>query len=65
MFRRFIPLLKPIYNQRSFSSCNNRCKVDEVTSNLVRQEYNLNIIDKKIGILTIMSFVNIIFSIIF
>ena len=67
MFRKLItmPVRINIYNSRVFSSCNNTCKVDEVTDNLIRQERYLEIINKKIGILTVMSFFNIMFSIIF
>jgi hypothetical protein len=67
MFRKLLlkPKLIPIYNKRFFSSCNNRCNVDEVTSNLIRQERYVEIINKKIGMLKIMSFVNIMFSMIF
>jgi len=67
MFRKLItmPVRINMYNRRVFSSCNNRCKVDEVTDNLIRQERYLEIINKKIGILTVMSFVNIMFSMIF
>ena len=58
MFRKLItmPVRINIYNSRVFSSCNNTCKVDDVTDNLIRQERYLEIINKKIGILTVMSF---------
>lgn len=67
MFRKLItmPVTSKMYNKRVFSSSNNRCNVDEVTDNLIRQERYLEIINKKIGILTVMSFVNIMFSMIF
>lgn len=67
MFRKLItmPVTSKMYNKRVFSSCNNRCKVDDVTDNLIRQERYLEIINKNIGILTVMSFVNIMFSMIF
>ncbi len=62
MFRKLItmPVTSKMYNKRVFSSCNNRCKVDEV-----RQERYLEIINKNICILTVMSFVNIMCSMIF
>jgi hypothetical protein len=67
MFRKLItmPVTSKMYNKRVFSSCNNRCNVDEVTNKLEIQEHYLEIINKKIRILTIMSFVNIMFSMIF
>ena len=67
MFRKLLlkPKLIPIYNRMVFSSCNNRCKVDEVTNSLIRQRRYLEIIDKKIGILTVISIVNLMCSIIF
>jgi len=65
MFRKFMPLSKQICNQRFFSSCNNRCKVDEVTNKLVRQELYLKIIDDKIGMLAFMSVANMMLSIVF
>ncbi len=67
MFRKLItmPVTSKMYNKRVFSSCNNRCKVDDVTDNLIRQERYLEIINKNIGIMTVMSFVNIMFSMIF
>ena len=67
MFRKLLlkPKLIPIYNRRVLSSsCNNRCKVDEVTNSLIRQRRYLEIIDKKIGILTVISIVNLMCSII-
>jgi hypothetical protein len=64
MFRKFIPLLKPIHNKRVFSSCNNYCKVDELTNNLIRQEEHFQNIHRNIGILSLMSFFNIMVSII-
>ena len=67
MFRKLItmPVTSKMYNKRVFSSCNNRCKVDDVTDNLIRQERYLEIINKKIGILTVISIVNLMCSIIF
>lgn len=67
MFRKLLlkPKLIPIYNRRVFSSCNNRCNVDEVTNSLIRQRRYLEIIDKKIGILTVISIVNLMCSVIF
>jgi hypothetical protein len=68
MFRNLItiPVRINMYNKRVFSSyCNNRFKVDEVTNSLIRQERYLEIINKKIDILTVMSFFNIMFSMIF
>jgi hypothetical protein len=52
-------------NRRFFSSCNNRCKVDELTSKLHQQEKYLEIIYNRIGGLTILSFINIMASLIF
>lgn len=67
MFRKIItmPITSKMYNKRVFSSCNNRCKVDEVTNSLIRQRLYLEIIDKKIGILTVISIVNLMCSVIF
>jgi len=67
MFRKLItmPVTSNMYNRRVFSSCNNRCKVDKVSNSLIRQRRYLEIIDKKIGILTVMSFVNIMCSMMF
>lgn len=66
MFRKLISMpVKYKLNQRFFSSCNNQCKVNELTSQLNRQEKYFEFIDHKIGTLIIMSFVNIIVSIIF
>ena len=59
-----MPIRSNMYNRRVFSSCNNRCKVDELTNNLLRQERYLEIIDNKIDIIAIMSVVNIMVSII-
>jgi len=60
MFRKIIPLLKPIHNKRLFS-----CNASDLTSKLRRQEQHLEIINRKINTLTIMSFFNIMISLIF
>ena len=60
MFRKIIPLLKPIHNKRLFS-----CNASDLTSKLRRQEQNLDTINKNIGRLSIMSFFNIMVSLIF
>jgi hypothetical protein len=67
MFRNLItiPVRINMYNRRIFSSSCNNYKIDEVTNKLERQERYLKIIDEKIGILTVMSFFNIMFSMIF
>ena len=67
MFRKLITMSirSNMYNRRTFSSCNNCWKVYEVTNNLIRQERYLDIINKNIGILAIMSIFNIMVSIIF
>lgn len=66
MFRKLItiPIRSNMYNRRIFSSsCNNRCKLDEITKNLIKQERLLKIIDDKIGMLSIMLFTNVVLSI--
>ena len=60
MFRKIIPLLKPIDNKRLFS-----CNASDLTSKLRRQEQNLDTINKNIGRLSIMSILNIMVSLIF
>ena len=60
MFRKIIPLLKPIHNKRLFS-----CNASDLTSKLRRQEQNLDTINKNIGRLSIMSILNIMVSLIF
>lgn len=68
MFRKLItmPIRSNMYNRRVFSSfSNNQCKVHEITNKLVRQEHCLKIIDKKIGMLSIMLFINVVLSIFF
>lgn len=64
MFRKLITMSirSNMYNRRTFSSCNNRCKVDDVTNNLIRQERYLTNINAKIDILAIMSVTNVLFS---
>lgn len=65
MFRKLIPLSKQIHNKRFFSSCNNRCKVDELTNHLNIQQQYLENINKNVAIISVMSFFNIMVSIIF
>ena len=66
MFRKLItmPIRSNMYNRRVFSSsCNNQCKVNEITNNLIKQERLLKTIDDKIGMLSIMFFTNVVLSI--
>ena len=66
MFRKLItmPVRSNMYNRRVFSSsCNNQCKVNEITNNLIKQERLLKTIDDKIGMLSIMLFTNVVLSI--
>ena len=66
MFRKLItmPIRSNMYNRRVFSSsCNNQCKVNEITNNLIKQERLLKTIDDKIGMLSIMLFTNVVLSI--
>lgn len=66
MFRKLItmPVRSNMYNRRVFSSfSNNKCKLDELTNNLIKQERLLKTIDDKIGMLSIMLFTNVVLSI--
>jgi hypothetical protein len=68
MFRKLITIpmsLKYKLNQRFFSTCNNRCKVNELTSKLDQQELYLETIYNRIAGLTILSLINIMVSLIF
>lgn len=63
MFRKLISMHIPIknrFNQRLFSSCNNRCKSDELTSQLNIQQQYLEVINDKINHVFIVSYVNIV-----
>ena len=62
MFRKLLQTHIPIknrFNQRLFSSCNNRCKSDELTSQLLRQDQYFEVINKKINHIFIVSYVNL------
>lgn len=66
MFRKLItmPIRSNMCNRRVFSSsCNNKCKLHELTNNLIKQERLLKTIDDKIGMLSIMLFTNVVLSI--
>ena len=62
MFRKLlqtpIPIKNKLFGKRLFSTCNNRCKVDELTSQLNRQDQYLDIINKKINHIFIVSYIN-------
>ena len=54
-----IPIKNKLFSKRLFSSCNNRCKADELTSQLLRQEQYLEVINDKINHVFIISYVNL------
>jgi len=53
-----IPINNKLFSKRFFSTCNNRCKADELTSQLNRQDQYLDIINKKINHVFIVSYIN-------